>query len=111
MAVALRLTRRGQKKRPCYRVVAAEHTFQRDGRFIEIIGTYNPLVDPPAIELKEDRVKHWIEVGAQPTTIVKNLITKKIPGFLEERETHRRERIQARRKKRKAALKAKAKKA
>jgi small subunit ribosomal protein S16 len=67
MAVRIRLKRLGAKHRPFYRVVAADSKSPRDGRFIETLGTYDPLPDPPAIKLKEDRVQHWIGVGAKPS--------------------------------------------
>ena len=68
--VKLRLTRSGAKKRPYYYIVAASNTAPRDGRYIERIGSYNPMVPkdhPERIRLKEDRAKHWLSVGAQPT--------------------------------------------
>lgn len=102
MSVSLRLARHGSKKRPYYRVVATPRGTKRDGRFIEIIGTYNPLQDPPAVNLKEDKVKHWIEQGAQPTEIVRSLIKSSIPGFLDGIEASRRSKIQEKRKQRKA---------
>ena len=68
--VKLRLTRSGAKKRPYYYIVAASNTSPRDGRYIERIGSYNPMVPkdhPERVRLKEDRAKHWLSVGAQPT--------------------------------------------
>jgi small subunit ribosomal protein S16 len=68
--VKLRLTRSGSKKRPYYHIVAASNTSPRDGRYIERIGSYNPMVakdDPNRVKLQEDRCKHWLSVGAQPT--------------------------------------------
>jgi len=68
--VKLRLTRSGSKKRPYYYIVAASNTSPRDGRYIERIGSYNPMVakdHPERIRIKEDRAKHWLSVGAQPT--------------------------------------------
>ena len=70
MALKIRLTRGGSKKRPFYRIVIAEATSPRDGRFIEKIGTYNPMVErdhPERLTLDEERAKHWLSVGAQPT--------------------------------------------
>jgi len=107
VAVVLRLARHGQKKRPHYRIVAAEKTFRRDGRFLEILGTYNPMVDPPAVKLKEDRVKHWIEAGALPSKNIRNLVIKNIPGFIEGKEEGRLKRKQDKRKARKARAKSK----
>lgn len=108
MPVTIRLARYGSKKRPFYRIVAAPHGTFRDGRFLEIVGTYNPLMDPPQINLKEDKVTKWIESGAQPTQIVRSLVTKSMPGFIEEREKKQRERIQGQRRRRKERAKARA---
>jgi small subunit ribosomal protein S16 len=70
MAIALRLSRGGAKKRPYYRIVAADNRAPRDGKYLEQIGTYNPLLakdDPARVKLDEDRARHWISVGAQPS--------------------------------------------
>jgi small subunit ribosomal protein S16 len=70
MALKIRLTRGGAKKRPIYRIVIAEATSPRDGRFIERVGTYNPMVakeHPERLTLNTERIKHWLSVGAQPT--------------------------------------------
>jgi small subunit ribosomal protein S16 len=77
MAVKLRLTRVGSKKNPIYRVVAADSRSPRDGKFIEIIGRYNPQTEPSLIELDEARVKDWLGKGAQPTEAVARLIKVK----------------------------------
>lgn len=74
--VKLRLQRFGSKKRPFYRVVAANATNPRDGRFIEIIGTYNPLSQTDAIKIDEEKALKWLSQGAQPTDTVKSLFTK-----------------------------------
>ena len=79
MPVKIRLARHGAKKKPFYRIVAADSESPRDGRFLEIIGTYNPLIDPAEVSLKQERVKYWIDQGAIPTTTVKNLLKKE--GF------------------------------
>jgi small subunit ribosomal protein S16 len=76
MSVKLRLTRKGVKKKPFYRIIAADSEAKRDGRFLEIIGTYNPMKDPAEVTLKEDSVKKWLSVGAQPTTTVKSILKK-----------------------------------
>jgi small subunit ribosomal protein S16 len=76
MAVKLRLARYGGKKSPYYRIVAADGRAPRDGRFLEQIGTYNPLTDPASVTLKHERVQHWLGVGAQPSTTVRNLLDK-----------------------------------
>ncbi len=70
MALKLRLSRHGAKKRPFYRIVVADSRAPRDGRFIEVLGTFNPLLAKDSeerVKLNEDRVKHWLGVGAQPT--------------------------------------------
>ena len=74
MAVRMRLTRVGSKKNPIYRVVVADSRSPRDGRFIEIIGRYNPQTDPSTIELDEAKVKDWLSKGAQPSDPVAKLI-------------------------------------
>ena len=74
MAVRMRLTRVGSKKNPIYRVVIADACSPRDGRFIEIVGRYNPQTDPSTIELDEDKVKDWLGKGAQPSEAVAKLI-------------------------------------
>jgi len=70
MAIALRLSRGGAKKRPYYRIVAADNRSPRDGKYLEQIGTYNPLLakdDDKRVQLNEDRARHWLSVGAQPS--------------------------------------------
>ena len=67
MAVKIRLKRMGAKKSPFYRVVVADSRSPRDGRFVEEIGTYNPLTEPAQIQIKEDRALYWLQVGAQPS--------------------------------------------
>ncbi len=88
MSVKIRLSRGGAKKRPYYYVVVAHGTSPRDGRYIEQIGTFDPMLkkdDPNRVKLSEDRVKHWLGVGAQPTDRVLRLlditgIAKRTPG-------------------------------
>jgi small subunit ribosomal protein S16 len=79
MAVKLRLARVGSKKNPIYRVVAADSRAPRDGKFIEIVGRYNPQTEPSTVELDNDKVKAWLDKGAQPTESVQKLI--KIAGI------------------------------
>ncbi len=74
MAVKIRLTRIGSKKNPIYRVVVADSRSPRDGRFIEIVGRYNPQTDPSLIDLDEAKIKDWLAKGAQPTEPVSRLI-------------------------------------
>ena len=76
MAVKLRLTRMGAKKNPYYRVVVADSRYPRDGRFIEVIGTYNPMTEPAEIKIDADKAKKWIANGAQPTDTVRDLLKK-----------------------------------
>jgi small subunit ribosomal protein S16 len=77
MAVKLRLTRVGSKKNPIYRVVAADARSPRDGKFLEIVGRYNPQTDPSTIELDEAKVKDWLGKGALPTDAVARLLKAK----------------------------------
>ncbi len=76
MAVKIRLRRMGAKKTPFYRVVVADSRYPRDGRFIEEIGTYNPLVEPSEFKVDAEKAKKWIANGAQPTDTVKALFKK-----------------------------------
>ena len=73
MAVKIRLRRMGAKKAPFYRVVVADSRYPRDGRFIEEIGTYNPLTEPASVSIDSDKAKTWLKNGAQPTDVVKRL--------------------------------------
>jgi small subunit ribosomal protein S16 len=72
----IRLRRTGAKKQPSYRVVVAESTAPRDGTFLEVLGHYNPLTDPATVQLKEDRVREWLQRGALPTDRVERLLKK-----------------------------------
>ena len=76
MAVKIRLKRMGAKKKPFYRIVVADSRSPRDGRFIEEIGTYDPLKDPVEIKVDGEKVKSWIANGAQPTESVKTLLKR-----------------------------------
>ena len=76
MAVRIRLRRIGKKKQPQYRLVAAEASHPRDGRFIEVLGQYNPRVDPPAMSVNAERALYWLQNGAQPTDTAKSLLVK-----------------------------------
>ncbi len=78
MAVKLRLTRVGSKKNPVYRIVAADSRSPRDGKFLEIVGRYNPQTEPSTIEVDEDKVRDWLSKGAQPSETVARLL--KIKG-------------------------------
>ena len=76
MAVKIRLRRMGAKKAPFYRVVVADSRYPRDGRFIEELGTYDPMKDPAEVKVNAEAVKKWIGNGAQPTDTVKALLKK-----------------------------------
>jgi small subunit ribosomal protein S16 len=76
MAVKLRLMRTGKTKQPSYRVIAKEARTPRSGKYIELLGTYNPLTNPETVNLNKERIAHWLSVGAQPTETVARLIKK-----------------------------------
>ena len=76
MAVKIRLARHGATKRPFYRIVVADSESKRDGRFLENVGTYNPLMNPAEVTLKTERVQYWLQQGAIPTDTVKTLLKK-----------------------------------
>ncbi len=77
MAVKIRLRRMGAKKSPFYRIVVADARYPRDGRFIEEIGSYNPMKDPAELKLEDDKARKWIADGAQPTDTVRALLKKR----------------------------------
>lgn len=81
MAVKLRLKRMGAKKRPFFRIVAADSRSPRDGKFIEIIGTYNPIEEPASVQVDEEKALNWLSKGAIPTDTVKDLF--KSQGIME----------------------------
>jgi len=76
MSVKIRLARMGAKKRPFYRIVVADSRSPRDGRYIEVVGTYNPCVDPAKIILKDEKILDWLNKGAQPTQTVCSILKK-----------------------------------
>ncbi|MBP3766520.1 MAG: 30S ribosomal protein S16 [Bacilli bacterium] len=76
MAVKLRLKRMGAKKRPFYRIVAADSRSPRDGKFIELVGTYNPIVEPAEVKVNEEVALKWLANGAIPTDTVRDLLSK-----------------------------------
>jgi len=76
MAVVIRMMRAGAKKRPFYRIVVADSRRQRDGRFVEILGYYDPMVKPFAVKMNEEKVKSWIGQGAQPSTQAASLFRR-----------------------------------
>ena len=77
MAVKMRLTRMGTRKKPYYRIVVADSVSPRDGKFIEIVGSYDPKKDPAEITVKEDRVREWLSRGVEPILTVSQLLGKK----------------------------------
>ena len=77
MSVKIRLTRKGAKKRPFYRIVAADSEAPRDGRFLEVVGHYNPLTDPAQITVDEKKLNKWVERGAKISETVRSLLRKK----------------------------------
>lgn len=76
MALKIRLTRLGDKKAPFYRVVVADSRSPRDGKFVEVIGTYNPLTEPAEIKIDNEKAAQWLKNGAQPTDTAKELLIK-----------------------------------
>jgi small subunit ribosomal protein S16 len=78
MAVRIRLARHGAKKKPFYRIVVADSESPRDGRYLEAVGTYNPLLDPAEITVKQERVQYWLEQGAIRTDTVRSLLKKEV---------------------------------
>jgi small subunit ribosomal protein S16 len=79
MAVKIRLARHGAKKSPFYRIVVADSESPRDGRYLEYVGTYDPLLDPAKVTLKSERIEYWMDQGAKPSDTVRNLLKKE--GF------------------------------
>ncbi len=76
MAVRIRLTRQGAKKKPFYRIVVTDSESPRDGKLLEVVGTYDPKSNPPAVSIKKDRVSYWLGTGALPSDTVRQLIKK-----------------------------------
>jgi small subunit ribosomal protein S16 len=109
VAVVLRLARLGKHKSPAYRIVATDRQNKRDGRFLEVVGTYNPVLEPTRVTLKEDLVKKWLAVGALPSDVVRSILRKNLPGLVEAREEHQTKKTQEARRKRKARAQARAK--
>lgn len=76
MAVHIRLARKGRKKQPFYRIVVADSQSPRDGKFLDVVGTYNPMNDPAAITIDAEKLAHWTSKGATPSVTVRSLIKK-----------------------------------
>ncbi len=79
MAVRIRLARHGAKKKPFYRIVVADSESPRDGKYLENVGTYDPLLDPAQVTLKSERIQYWMDQGAKPSNTVRGLLKKE--GF------------------------------
>ena len=82
MAVRIRLTRKGRKKQPFYRIVVADSESPRDGKFLDIVGTYDPMQDPAAVQIDNVKLESWMKQGAKPTQTVESLIKKYVPGVV-----------------------------
>lgn len=80
MAVRIRLTRHGRKKKPYYRIVVANSEAKRDGKFLEIVGTYDPMQTPALVNIKYDKLQYWLDKGAQPSVTVKSLMQQQKPA-------------------------------
>ena len=76
MAVKIRLARHGAKKKPFYRIVVADGESPRDGKYLENVGTYNPLLDPAQVNLNSERIQYWLDKGARPSDTVRSLLKK-----------------------------------
>ena len=85
--VRIRLRRTGARNQPAYRIVAADKKNPRDGRFLEILGDYNPRTEPPTVRVKEDRIYHWLSVGAQPSESALQVLN--LIGFMERYERYK----------------------
>ncbi|MBU0483161.1 MAG: 30S ribosomal protein S16 [Proteobacteria bacterium] len=76
MAVRIRLTRLGKKKKPFYRIVVQDSESARDGKFLEVVGSYDPMQEPALVDIKQDKLQAWLDRGAKPTDTVRSLIAK-----------------------------------
>ncbi len=76
MAVRIRLSRFGRKKQPYYRIVVQNSEARRDGKFLDIVGTYNPMTEPNELNIQQDKLQGWLDQGAEPTTTVRSLIAR-----------------------------------
>jgi small subunit ribosomal protein S16 len=80
MAVRIRLTRKGRKKQPFYRIVVADSEAPRDGKFLDIVGTYNPMENPASVKIDNEKLQGWVAKGATPTETVASLLKKQAAG-------------------------------
>lgn len=83
MAVRIRLTRKGRKKQPFYRIIVADSESPRDGKFLDIIGTYDPMQDPVVVSIDDEKLEDWLKRGAIPSTTVRSLLKKHTPAPVE----------------------------
>lgn len=83
MAVRIRLTRLGRKKKPFYRIVAADSEAPRDGKFLEVVGTYDPMKEPAEVVIHQDKLQFWVDKGAKLTDTVKSLVAKNREAAME----------------------------
>jgi small subunit ribosomal protein S16 len=82
MAVRIRLTRKGRKKQPFYRIIVADSEAPRDGKFLDIVGTYDPMQNPAAVSIDNEKLESWMKKGAKPTETVESLIKKYVSGVV-----------------------------
>ena len=82
MAVRIRLTRKGRKKQPFYRIVVADSEAPRDGKFLDMVGSYDPMQNPAAVKIDNEKLDAWMKKGAKPTETVESLIKKFVPGVV-----------------------------
>jgi len=82
MAVRIRLTRKGRKKQPFYRIIVADSEAPRDGKFLDIVGTYDPMQNPAVVNIDNEKLDTWMKKGAKPTETVESLIKKYVPGVV-----------------------------
>ncbi len=82
MAVRIRLTRKGRKKQPFYRIIVADSQAPRDGKFLDIVGTYDPMQNPAVVKIDNEKLDSWMKKGARPTETVESLIRKYVPGVV-----------------------------
>jgi small subunit ribosomal protein S16 len=82
MAVRIRLTRKGRKKQPFYRIIVADSEAPRDGKFLDIVGTYDPMQNPAVVSIDNEKLEAWMKKGAKPTETVESLIKKYVPGVV-----------------------------
>jgi small subunit ribosomal protein S16 len=88
MAVKIRLTRAGSKKKPFYRIVAADSASRRDGRPLEYLGWYNPMTDPAGVSIDMEKVRKWLGIGAETTDTVRNLLKQQQPAAVGTQSSH-----------------------